>query len=106
MNTDNQDKEEKMKKSEQVIIDHVHFQLIKMLEVVPKDRRSGLKIFVHKDNSLVCANFSGSFFELKNGKSKPNYFSQDTSVEDVYKMCKHKGYAVERDAVGWLKIRL
>jgi len=96
---------------EQAISEYVYGQLMKMMEDVPKDRRDGLYMYVHLDkgvgmNGLVCVNFSGSFFELENGRSKPHYFHPSINVDDVYKMCERKDYHVERDSVGWLKARL
>lgn len=98
-------------KWEQAIADSVYRQLSKMMECIPEDRRDGLVMYVHLDKStgmrgLVCVNFSGSFFELENGKSKPHYFHPTIRVDDVYLMCKRKGYHVERDSVGWLKAKL
>ena len=96
---------------EQAISENVYRQLMKMMEDVPKERRDGLYMYVHLDkgvgmNGLVCVNFSGSFFELENGRSKPHYFHPSINVDDVYKMLTIKGYHVERDSVGWLKARL
>ncbi len=96
---------------EKAISDNVYRQLMKMLEVVPEDRREGLCMYVHLDkepgmNGLVCVNFSGSFFELENGKSKPHYFHPSIRVDAVYKMCEIRGFHVERDSVGWLKVKI
>lgn len=95
---------------ERAILDEVYRQFMKMMEVVPENRREGLYVYVHREKEgffeRACVNFSGSFFELENGKSKPHYFHPSISVNDVYKMCEVRGYRVERDSMGWLKAKI